>query len=136
MPPMMTSNFPVSRAGMMPDHLVGMNSILDPHVLGQARGHVNFKADELAGLVLHGPGHEGGHAHPQDPALDDLFHDTFRVVSGDGTGDAGQGEKQNCQKNDTGQSCHDSHACAPFLVDRLITCTHGHKQKKGMVLFI
>jgi hypothetical protein len=30
MPPMMTSNLPVNRAGMMPDHLVGTNSTLTP----------------------------------------------------------------------------------------------------------
>ena len=30
MPPIMTSNLPVSSAGMMPDHLVGTNSTLTP----------------------------------------------------------------------------------------------------------
>ena len=35
MPPMITSNLPVRRAGMMPDHLVGTNSTLTPMSLAK-----------------------------------------------------------------------------------------------------
>ena len=34
-PPMMMSKFPVSRAGMIPDHFVGMNSALTPMSLAR-----------------------------------------------------------------------------------------------------
>ena len=50
---MITSNLPVIRAGMMPDHLVGHEFHLDAHIPRQAGSHVDFKADQLAGLVFH-----------------------------------------------------------------------------------
>src|SRR5829696_5387785 len=60
MPPMMTSNLPARRAGMMPLQAVGWKSTLTPRSSATFFATSISKSDELAALRAHGPGHEGG----------------------------------------------------------------------------
>ena len=55
---------------------------LNPHLLREPVGDIDFETDEISRLVLHGPRDEGGHSHPEHAALHDLLQHALRGCRG------------------------------------------------------